>query len=91
MGPFCTFAVRFATHDIPANKLEVQNSRFSKPLYEIMEVQKVAEENGQKEEEAENDIWRYSGISIKRTHHKADISVRRTVNQGTVVLPVKLL
>ena len=33
----------------------------------------------------------YSGISIKRTHHKADISVRRTVNQGTDVLLVKLL
>ena len=28
-------------------------------------------------------IWRYSGISIKRTHYKADTSIRRTVWRGT--------
>ena len=29
----------------------------------------------------------YSGISIRRTHHKADISLRRTVNIGTERFP----
>ena len=29
----------------------------------------------------------YSGISIRRTHHKADISLRRTVNFGTERFP----
>ena len=29
----------------------------------------------------------YSGISIRRTHHKAEISIRRTVNLGTERFP----
>ena len=30
-----------------------------------------------------NFTWSYSGISIKRTHYKADTSIRRTVWRGT--------
>ena len=33
----------------------------------------------------------YSGISIRRTHHKADISIRRTVNLGTEHFPGQTL
>ena len=33
----------------------------------------------------------YSGIFIRRTHHKADISIRRTVNLGTQRFPGQTL
>ena len=33
----------------------------------------------------------YSGISIRRTHHKVDISIRRTVNLGTERFPGQTL
>ena len=34
---------------------------------------------------------KYSGISIRRTHHKADISIRRTVNLRTERFPGQTL
>ena len=33
----------------------------------------------------------YSGISIRPTHHKADISIRQTVNLGTERFPGQTL
>ena len=42
-----------------------------------------ATKKNMKDEEKFLKMMEYSGICIKRTHHKADISVRRTVNQGT--------
>ena len=36
-------------------------------------------------------LLKYSGISIRRTHHKADISIRRTVNLGTERFPGQTL
>ena len=33
----------------------------------------------------------YSGIFMRRTHHKADISIRRTVNLGTERFPGQTL